>query len=73
MILAPLRAFKTMRFLALSIPWIVVLHTQIFCSCYDCNEGCDLDPAVNGNVVCGVDRIVYPNECFAVCQVKFLS
>jgi Kazal-type serine protease inhibitor domain len=37
---------------------------------YNCNEGCDLDPAVNGASVCGVDGITYFNECFAFCQVK---
>lgn len=38
---------------------------------YDCSKGCDLDPAINGDIVCGEYGITYPNECFAVCQVRF--
>ena len=38
-------------------------------SSYDCSKGCDLDHAINGDNVCGEYGIIYPNECFAVCQV----
>lgn len=37
---------------------------------YDCNIGCALDISVNGDIVCGEDNIDYPNECFALCQVR---
>jgi Kazal-type serine protease inhibitor domain len=43
-----------------------------FGASFDCHEGCDLDPAVNGESVCGEDGITYFNECFAVCQVKHI-
>jgi Kazal-type serine protease inhibitor domain len=41
-----------------------------YCQSFDCNEGCDLDSAVNGESVCGEDGITYMNVCFAVCQVR---
>ena len=52
---------------------LLVVLTSYYCYAsslvYDCNVGCDLDISVNGDVVCGSDNNVYPNECFAVCQV----
>jgi Kazal-type serine protease inhibitor domain len=58
----------------LTIFCIVQVEHSLVCSSlsFDCSEGCDLDPEVNGPSVCGADGITYFNECFAVCQVSFL-
>lgn len=47
---------------------LVIVHCNE--ASYDCNVGCDLDPVVNGDTVCGDDGAIYPNECFAICQVR---
>jgi Kazal-type serine protease inhibitor domain len=36
---------------------------------YDCSVGCHFD----GRIVCGEDDITYPNECFAMCQVRVFA
>jgi V8-like Glu-specific endopeptidase len=37
-------------------------------SSFDCRKGCDLNPEVNGKLVCGDNDITYMNYCLAVCQ-----
>jgi Kazal-type serine protease inhibitor domain len=53
---------------------VQVKHHELKCYAvsYDCNEGCDLDPTVSGESVCGEDGITYFNECLATCQVSCL-
>jgi Kazal-type serine protease inhibitor domain len=58
----------------LTIFGIVQVEHSLVCSSlfFECSEGCDLNPEVNGPLVCGADGITYFNECFAVCQVGLL-
>ena len=49
---------------------LLVFYATCCCYAYDCSVGCDLDVSVNGDIVCGSDNNVYPNECFALCQVR---
>lgn len=53
--------------------FFLVFYATCCCYSYDCNIGCALDVSVNGDIVCGSDNNVYPNECFAVCQVSSQS
>jgi V8-like Glu-specific endopeptidase len=47
--------------------WII-LGATVPVLTYDCSVGCDLNIAVNGIEVCGVDDITYQNICLLVCQ-----
>jgi V8-like Glu-specific endopeptidase len=37
-------------------------------SSFDCSKGCDLNPEVNGKLVCGENQVTYMNYCLAFCQ-----